>query len=132
MLQLNKLKKNIDWYIYIYIIISKKSKIILLWTFEFILRIILFFGLFFGPRGIVESSFSWNVGQAFNNQALAYSLLQGFTLAKARNTHRIVILGYSKNTIRHLHLGTFPWDARLSSIFHRIQFLLRSFVKENF
>lgn len=76
-------------------------------------------GVLFGPRGNMENTYSQNLDQATNNQAKAYALLQGLTLARAPNIYEIVILGDSKNAIRYLQLGTLPRDAHLCSIFHR-------------
>jgi ribonuclease HI len=59
-------------------------------------------GVLFGPRGILESSFSWILGQAYNNQAEAYALLQGVQTASVDEVRQLNILGESKNTIRYL------------------------------
>jgi ribonuclease HI len=83
--------------------------------------------ILFGPRGTLEITYSWNLGRVTNNQAKAYALLQGLSLVGARNVHKLVVLRDSKNTIRHLKPGSLTWDARLCSIFRRIQIALHAF-----
>lgn len=40
-------------------------------------------GVLYNPRGNVEFTFTWNIGQATNSQAEAYALYQSLSLANA-------------------------------------------------
>jgi ribonuclease HI len=88
-------------------------------------------GVLFCPGGITELVYSWSLGQATNNQAEAYTLLQGLVLVKACNIGKLFILGDSKNTINHLRWVLLPRDAKLRSIFYRIHKELKAFQMTN-
>jgi ribonuclease HI len=84
-------------------------------------------GVLYGPGGHIESTFSWNLGVATNNQAEAYALLQGLLIARSKSIRILSVVGDSKNTIRHLRLSSLPMDVSLKSIFRRIHGILKDF-----
>jgi ribonuclease HI len=84
-------------------------------------------GVLYDPRGQIESTHSWNIGPASNNQAEAYALLQSLLIAKSKNIEVLYVVGDSKNTIRHLKLFSLPTDAILRSIFLRIHGIINEF-----
>jgi len=73
-------------------------------------------GVLYGPQGIMELTYFWSLGVATNNQANPYALLQGLRQAKSNNVQQIIILGDSKNTIKHMRNGSLPKDSRLKAI----------------
>jgi hypothetical protein len=62
-------------------------------------------GVLYGPGGKTKVTFSWSLGLSSNNQEEAYTLFRCLVINKDQGIHTLIILGYSKNTIRHLHLN---------------------------
>jgi ribonuclease HI len=77
-------------------------------------------GVLYGPRGIRELDFYWNLGVTMNNKAEAYAVFQGIQLAKQRQISQLNIVGDSKNTIRYFVTGSTPKDVGLKALIERI------------
>ena len=63
-------------------------------------------GLIFYPRGMLETSISWGIGQLTNNQAELYALLKACQFAKAAGHNNIQIFGDSEIIIKILNSNT--------------------------
>jgi ribonuclease HI len=83
-------------------------------------------GVLYIPRGKRMLDYSWNLGVTTNNMAEAYAMYQGVLLAQERKLNNIIIIGDSKNTIRHFVKGTAPKNSKLKRIIERIKAILSS------
>jgi hypothetical protein len=77
-------------------------------------------GVIFSLGGNQEIIFSWSLGKATNNQVKAYSLLQGIILARKHEFNYLIILGYLKVTIIHVHKH-FLQDIKIQNILIKIR-----------
>ena len=84
-------------------------------------------GVLYDPGGNIENTYSWNLGVATNNQAESYALLQGLFIARLQNIKSLLVVGDSKNTIRHLRRSCLIMDVSLKSIVKCIYYILKDF-----
>jgi hypothetical protein len=78
-------------------------------------------GVISNPGGSIVSSFSWGLDISTNNQAKAYALLQGLKITINIRIWTLIVVGDSKNVIKHMVLNTIPCDTLLSSMIERIK-----------
>jgi ribonuclease HI len=83
-------------------------------------------GVLYSPRGKRMLDYSWNLGVTTTNMAEAYAMYQGVLLAQEQKLNNIIIIGDSKNTIRHFFKGTAPKNSKLKRIIERIKAILSS------
>jgi ribonuclease HI len=79
------------------------------------------------PRGKRILCYSWNLGVTTNNMAEAYAMYQGVLLAQEQKLSNIIVIGDSKNIIRHFVKGTGPKNSKLKRIIERIRAIMSSF-----
>jgi ribonuclease HI len=84
-------------------------------------------GVLYDPGGNIENTYSWNLGVATNNQVELYALLQGLFIARSKNIKSLLVVGDSKNTIRHLRRSSLIVDVSLKSIVKCIYDILKDF-----
>jgi ribonuclease HI len=84
-------------------------------------------GVLYNPRGKRMLNYSWNLGVTTNNMAETYAMYQGVLLDQERKFNNIIVIGDSKNTIRHFIKGTAPKKSKMKRIIERIKALLSSF-----
>jgi ribonuclease HI len=63
-------------------------------------------GVIFSLRGNEEIKYAWGLGTPTNNQAKAYTLLQGLNIDSSIGIQSLSAIGDSKNIIKHLVLNT--------------------------
>jgi ribonuclease HI len=78
----------------------------------------------YGPRGIKELDYFWNLGISTNNTAKAYAVYQGVQLALQKHPTKLNIVGDSKNTIRYFVIGSNPKEIKLKSLIERTRLSL--------
>jgi ribonuclease HI len=81
-------------------------------------------GVLYNPRGKRMLCYSWNLGVTTNNMAEAYAMYQGALLAQDRQLSHIIVIGDSKNIIRHFVTGTGPKNSKLKRIIERTRAIL--------
>jgi ribonuclease HI len=84
-------------------------------------------GVIFSLGGYTRLNFTSRLGIETNNQAKAYALLQGLTLARKQVLGSISILGDSKGVIHHVRRKKFQIYMKLIKIFTRIHNELEDF-----
>ena len=72
-------------------------------------------GLVFSPDNMIESSFSWGLGNMSNNQAECYSLLMACQISKEKGYKSIQIFGDSKLLIKALNSAELFNNSALNS-----------------
>lgn len=78
-------------------------------------------GVIINRGGTTVYFFAWSPGISTNNQAEAYTFLQGLKLAINVRIQSVILVGDSKNVIRHVVLDSKTLDSWLASVFERIR-----------
>jgi ribonuclease HI len=81
-------------------------------------------GVLYNPKGKRMLCYSWNLGVTSNNMVEAYAMYQGPLLAQDRQLSHILVIGDSKNIIRHFFSGTDPNNSKLKRIIDRTRAIL--------
>ena len=80
--------------------------------------------MLYGPRGIKELDYFWNLRISTNNTAEAYAVYQGVKLSLQKHPMNLNIVGDSKNTIRYFVIGSNLMDIKLKSLIERTRLSL--------
>ena len=89
-------------------------------------------GLLHYPRGMLETSFIWDIGQSMNNQVEILALLKSCQLAKQVSHKDLQIFGDSKILIKVLNTDKHFSNFSLNGTMHMIQFILTEFESVSF
>jgi ribonuclease HI len=76
-------------------------------------------GVLYSPRRQIMLCYSWNLGVTTSKLVEAYALYQGSLQAQDRQLNHIIVIGDSKNIIRHFFKGTDPKNTNLKRIIER-------------
>ena len=90
-------------------------------------RIVGAWGMIYYPRGMLETSFSWGLGQSTNNQAEILALLKAFHIAKETRHKDLQIFGDSEILIKVLNSDKQFSNLSLNLIMQRLHFILLEF-----
>ena len=85
-------------------------------------------GLIFLLGGLLQSSFSWGMGQLSNNQAELYALLKSCQLAKEARHNNLQIFGDSEIIIKVLNFATKFNNLNLKVTMQRVHFIFIDYV----
>jgi ribonuclease HI len=72
-------------------------------------------------RGKQELTYAWGLGTTTNNQAEAYTLLQGLLLINASRVRTLIVIGDSSIIIKLMNSKKTLSDSKLASLIARIQ-----------
>ena len=81
-------------------------------------------GLIFLPGGLLQTNFSWGLGQLSNNQVELYALLKSCQLTTEAGHSNLQIFGDSELIIKVLNSASKFFHPSLNVTMHRLHFIL--------
>jgi ribonuclease HI len=77
-------------------------------------------GVIFSPGGHIQTTFSWSLGITSNNQAKAYALYKGLSIAKSQDIEELIIIGDSGVILNQFRKRSLSDDMKINNIMSRI------------